>query len=204
VKVYVETNFILELVFGQEQYASCGQIMTLVQNGDINLIVPAYCLAEPHEKLGRQAKDRETIQQALNLEAKQLRRTSSYSQRINSIQELDKLFVQSIEEERQRFAYYRRQLLETAEIIPLTTEIIRQAAEYENFYGLKPQDGLVLASVIIHLRQNKADSVCFLNKDHKDFDNPDIKDELARYNCRLIFQFDHGYQFLQAQLERTG
>ena len=53
--IYVETNFVLELVFEQEQHTSCEQILALCESGRSRLIIPAYCLAEPHEKLkGRQ------------------------------------------------------------------------------------------------------------------------------------------------------
>jgi len=58
VNIYVETNFVLELAFEQEQCSSCNQILQLCEAGRANLVVPAYSLAEPHEKLSRQAKSR--------------------------------------------------------------------------------------------------------------------------------------------------
>ncbi len=61
--VYVETNFVLELVFQQEQLVSCEQILQLSEAERIKLTIPAYSLAEPHEKLSRQAHSRKEIQQ---------------------------------------------------------------------------------------------------------------------------------------------
>jgi hypothetical protein len=53
--IYVETNFVLELVFEQEQHISCEQMLALCESGRSPLIIPAYCLAEPHESSrGRQ------------------------------------------------------------------------------------------------------------------------------------------------------
>ena len=52
--IYVETNFVLELVFEQEQHASCEQILALCESGRSRLLIPTYCLAEPNEKLTRQ------------------------------------------------------------------------------------------------------------------------------------------------------
>lgn len=75
--VYVETNFVLELVFQQEQFVSCKQILQLSEAGRIKLVIPAYSLAEPHEKLSRQAKSRREIQQVLDNELRQLARTAS-------------------------------------------------------------------------------------------------------------------------------
>jgi len=66
--VYVETNFVLELAFDQEQKTQCELILNLCETGKINLIIPAYCLAEPHEKLTRQANHRKELQRSLDNE----------------------------------------------------------------------------------------------------------------------------------------
>lgn len=199
--VYVETNFVLELVFEQEQHMSCEQILNLCEVGKAHLIVPAYCLAEPHEKLTRQARSRRELQQNLEAELRQLARTTSYATRISSIQDIASLLVQSNEEEKQRFIHFRDRLTNVAEVIPLTLDILREAATYEAPYDLTPQDALVYMSVITHLRQNKSSASCFLNRNSKDFDNPDIVDELNKNNCIMIPRFDHGYGFIQARLQ---
>ena len=199
--IYVETNFILELVFQQEQFVSCEQILQLCEAGRTRLIIPAYSLAEPHEKLSRQAKSRKELQQKLNIELKQLGRTASYMTRINSIQDITTLLVQSNEEERQRFVQYRRRFLRSAEVIALTANILNDAATYEDPYDLSPQDALVYVSVITHLRQHRPQMACFLNRNSKDFDSPDIVDELNIFNCKMIPRFDHGYDFIQSQLQ---
>ncbi|MGI2904767.1 PIN domain-containing protein [Tolypothrix sp. VBCCA 56010] len=198
--IYVETNFVLELAFGQEQFTSCEQILHLCEAGQSQLVIPAYSLAEPHEKLSRQAKSRKEIQQALDAELRQLSRTASYMSRIRSIQDIALLLVQSNEEERKRFVEYRERLLKIAQIIPLTADILTEAAACESPYDLSPQDALVYASVITHLRQRSPAAACFLNRNSKDFDSPDIVDELNRLNCRMIPRFDQGYAFIQSRL----
>jgi predicted nucleic acid-binding protein len=196
--IYVETNFILELTFQQEQWVSCEQILELCQTGQSKLIIPAYSLAEPHEKLNRQAKSRRKLKQSLDSELRQLSRTIPYQSRIKSIQDIASLLIQSNIEERQRFIDYRERLANTGEIIPLTTEILLEAAAYEIPYGLGSQDALIYASVISHLRQYKPQAACFLNRNSKDFDIPNIVDELQELNCRMIPRFDHGYSFLKS------
>jgi predicted nucleic acid-binding protein len=201
VNIYVETNFVLELVFQQEQFVSCEQILQLSEAGRIKLVVPAYSLAEPHEKLSRQAKSRREIQQVLDTELRQLARTTSYTARINSIQDIANLLVQSNKDESQRFVQYRDRLLKNTEVIPLTADILTEAATYEDPFDLKPQDALVYASVIFHLRQHQPTVACFLNRNSRDFDSPDIVNELSKFNCRMIPRFDHGYDFIQSQLQ---
>jgi predicted nucleic acid-binding protein len=200
VNVYVETNFALELAFQQEQFESCEQILQLCEAERVQLVIPAYSLSEPHEKLNRQAKIRRDLQQGLDAELRQLSRTASYTSRISNIQDIANLLVQSNEEERQRFVQYRERLLQSAEVIALTVNILIEAARCEAPYDLKPQDALVYASVITHLRQHQPQIACFLNRNTKDFDNPDIVDELNRFNCRMIPRFDHGYGFIRSQL----
>jgi predicted nucleic acid-binding protein len=100
--IYAETNFVLELTFEQEQCRSCEEILALCEAGQATLILPAYSLAEPHEKLTRQSRDRRELQQQLEAELRQLSRTASYASRIQSIQDIASLLVQSNEEERHR------------------------------------------------------------------------------------------------------
>jgi predicted nucleic acid-binding protein len=200
VNVYIETNFVLELVFEQEQHTSCEQILALCEAGRSRLIIPAYCLAEPHEKLTRQAGSRRELQRNLETELRQLARTAAYTARINSIQDIATLLVRSNEEEKQRFIHYRDRLLSIAKIIPLTINVLREAATHESPYDLTPQDALVYALVIAHLRQNKPPVSYFLNRNSKDFDNPDLVDELDKNNCKMIPRCDHGYDFIQVRL----
>ncbi len=198
--IYVETNFVLELTFEQDQYLSCEQILQVCEAGQTNLIIPAYSLAEPHEKLIRQARSRKELQKSLDDELGQLVRTASYASRIKNIQDITSLLIQSNEEERHRFIQYRDRLLKVGEIVALNANILGEAASYETTYDLTPQDALVFASVITHLRHDLPKQACFLNRNFKDFNSPDIINELRQLNCRIISRFDSGYSFIQSQL----
>lgn len=173
--------------------------MRFCESGHVKLIIPAYSLAEPHEKLLRQAKSRRELQQGLNVELRQLIRTAPYTTRISSIQDIAGLLIQSNEEEQNRFTHYRDRILRIAEVVPLTSTVLAEAAANEEPFDLKPQDALVYTSVITHLRQSNPSIACFLNRNSKDFDNPDIVDELGKHNCRMIARFDQGIRFIQAQ-----
>jgi hypothetical protein len=52
-RLYVESNFVLELAFEQERHGICEQVLGYVEDGSLGLVLPAYCLAEPYETLGR-------------------------------------------------------------------------------------------------------------------------------------------------------
>ena len=198
--IYVETNFVLELVFEQEQCASCERILELCEENKANLIIPAYSLAEPHEKLIRQANDRRGLQESLDKELRELSRTKSYKNRLDSIEDIKSLIVQSSQEIGENFAKYRESLLKIAEIIPLNADILFESASAEENYNLSPQDALVYVSVLKHLQENKPQEACFLNRNWKDFKTPDIVDELQSLNCKMFGEFDGGYKFLQSKL----
>ncbi len=200
--VYVETNFVLELAFQQEEAKVCEDILNLAVAGQLRLLIPAYSLAEPHEKLIRQDRQRKELQRALNAEVVQLSRNTAHSDRVNRIQDISELLTKSSEEELQQFVYYRRQLLQFSEIIPLTSEILMLAAEAEGIYDLSPQDAIVYASAITSLQQLQPSRACFLNRNSKDFDLPGIVSALDQYNCRMIPQFRNGYRYLQSCINR--
>lgn len=197
--VYVETNFVLELVFEQEQWFVCEQILTACQEAsNFELIIPAYCLAEPNEKLRRQAGQREELQKNLSIEMRQLSRSQSYSERISRVAEISSLLAQSTADERERFDFYRNRILHIAQVIPLTSDVLRQSAFYEQQYKLTPQDALVYTSVILHLAAKTPMNCCFLNKNAKDFSKPSMIEELESYQCKMIPRFDQGLEFIQA------
>lgn len=54
--IYVETNFILELVFEQSEATNCEEILTIGEGGNARLIVPAFSFAEPQWTLTQQEK----------------------------------------------------------------------------------------------------------------------------------------------------
>jgi hypothetical protein len=89
------------------------------------------------------------------------------------------------------------------EIVALNARILGNAARYETTHDLTPQDALVYASVMIHLQHDAPQQACFLNRNSKDFDSPDIIDELKQVNCKMIPRFDGGYHFIQSQLSST-
>jgi predicted nucleic acid-binding protein len=197
VNVYVESNYVLELAFQQEQSDECEQILRFAELGSISLILPAYCFAESHEKLSRQRDKRIALQRDLDVEIRQLRRTATYGLRIDSLRDISSLLIQSYKEERLRFERFRDRLLQTCQLIPLTQQILVAAAANERRFDLKPQDAIVFAAVMQHLVSQAGEASCFLNKNTRDFDNPDIIEEVRRHHCRMIPRFDDGLRYIR-------
>lgn len=55
--VYVESNFVLELAFLQEECAQAEEISKLAESGEIQLAIPAFSGGEPYERMIRRSRD---------------------------------------------------------------------------------------------------------------------------------------------------
>jgi predicted nucleic acid-binding protein len=195
--VYVESNFILELAWMQEEHDSCEKILALCENRQITLVMPAYSFGETYETLGRHQKNRRLLNTALETELKQLKRSHLHKDKIESYQMISVL-LESDAEENQSFLQSHRRLLELAEIIPLTKDILLAAQTSPKLNS--PQDSIVYASVLQHLHQHNHKPSCFINKNAKDFNDPDVVEELHNNNCKLLFSFNNGYGYIQANI----
>ncbi len=199
--VYVESNFVLELALLQEQHESCQELLDLAASKQIRLIVPAFSLAEPYETLIRNNKKRQKLSQDLKKELSQLSRSRPYQEQIRTFEDTTAFLVSSQEEEKQRLQLAIENMLKVCEIIPLTVEILTAAIAYQSEYNLEPQDSIVYASVLEHISKSGERLRCFLNRNSKDFDDPDIKEALSSYNCLMLFRFDNGISYVKSTLE---
>ncbi len=202
--IYVESNFVLELALLQEQHGSCEGVLGICEAGVANLLVPAYSLIEPYETLVRRHSQRKEMKRKLDAELRQITRSAAYSQRLARIQDLTLLLIDSADEEAKRLEQVRERFLKTAEVISLEVSVLIAASQYQRDHGLSPQDSVVYASVLSHLVQASPSESCFLNKNSKDFDDPDLVEELKRRRCKMIPRFDQGYEYVREQARKSG
>jgi len=195
--IYVESNFILELALLQEQSKSCIKIIDICRQGQANIVLPAFSIAEPYETLGRRSRDRNALADRLDSELRQLSRTQPYTEGINTLREVTGFLVRSTEEERSRLKQVMEEVLEFAKVIPLDFTIITSAHSLEESLEFSPQDAIVLASVFKHLEESGGEPSCFLNRNAKDFDDPDIMKRLGENNCKLLPRFDDGLRYIR-------
>ena len=123
-------------------------------------------------------------------------RTEFYTTDIHKIQNLTNILIKSTEDEMNRLENVKNDLIGISEMIPLSSEVLKSSAEHQKEHDLSPQDALVYTSVIYHLEKSKPEDACFLNKNSKDFDDPDISEMLEKYKCKMLTRFDHGYQYI--------
>ena len=92
-------------------------------------------------------------------------------------------------------------IVDVADIIPLEAQVLTESIRYQQIHDFSPQDAIVHASIISNLRRGRSDNPsCFLNRNSKDFDDQNIVDELQRFQCKLIPNFDSGVKFVLSDL----
>lgn len=195
--VYVETNFVLELALVQEQRGSCEEILDLTETGSVALVIPAYSLVEPYDTLVRRHRQRKDLKADLDLEIDQLTRSASYTDRLRGFHDLSALLIDSADEEAKRLEELRERLMRICQVIPLDAACLETATRYQDQHKFSPQDALVYASVVSHLSESPSGRSCFLNRNARDFDDPDIVEELRTHDCKLIARFDDGLEHVR-------
>jgi hypothetical protein len=199
-KVYVESNFVLELTLSQEQHESCEKILELCLTGPHSLVLPAFCIPESFYALIGKARARSKLVADFQAETGQLSRSSLYRDRLAEFEQVAALLSKSIEAEEAEFHARAAALLQHATILPLdattlaTSAVLRSTAVLAEYF-----DSIVLASVLNDLRASTSEASCLLNRNRSDFDDPQIVAMLAELGCKSVFNFDDGLAYLTSQ-----
>lgn len=204
--LYAETNFVLELAFQQEGHEKCRAILDLVEESDgLELALPAFCIGEAYERQICRQRDREGLHRRLMDELGELSCFPSYAGRLGELQEVTALLAESGEEELQRLETVLGELYNAATLIPLDKAVARQAHRQQSCRGLGPQDALVYASILSHLRCTQAvgspveQHSCFVTCDN-DFTDEDIRTDLEALGCKILFKFDDALGYIRSRL----
>jgi hypothetical protein len=200
VTVYVESNFVLECALQQEESASCNDIIALAASGRITLVIPAFSLAEPHQAISGKAKVRTELGNQLRRQLNELGRSKPYHAIPATFGSLASVLIASAELERDGLKRTISNLLSIAEIVALDAAILNSAAALQVQVGLSGQDSIVLASILAHLDSKKSTESCFLNRNTKDFDDPDIREALEKRGCKFLTNFEDGLRYVQSRI----
>jgi len=192
--LYAESNFILELAYLQEEHEQCERILDLASAGHLQLIFPAFAIAEPYWAWVGRRKRRQTVHSELVKELRELGRSAPYAESVEQFTEITRALLVSGEDDKLRLDQTIERVLQVSTLIPLETGTIRMAIDIQITTSLGPQDSIVYASLLSDLGNVvRPEPKYFVTKNSKDFDNPDITDELSRLHCTLCTGFGEAY-----------
>lgn len=198
--VYVESNFVLEVALQQEECDTCNAIVELANRGLIVLAVPAFSLAEPHVAIVGKEKVRSQLRKDLDAHLGDLARSKPHRTVSTDFAALAAVLATSAQFERDGVRDAISGLVQRSEVIALDATILKSALKVQVEFGMSGQDAIVLASVLVHLDAQRPTQSCFLNRNTRDFDDPDIRKKLDTYGCKFFGNFAQGLGYVQAQI----
>lgn len=194
--IFVETNFVIEVALEQQEVAACEVLLQLAAERRIRLLVPAYSFVEPHETFTRRHIDREALRSRMSNELAQLGRSTPLAERVAASQDMVKLLVDSMEYETTRLDEVKQRVWAAAEVLPLNLPVLRNATECQGRFDLSAQDAVVYASIRARLKVDHAAESCFVSRNPGDFDDPDLRQDLAALNCKYFSSFATAVQYI--------
>jgi hypothetical protein len=198
--VYVESNFVLEQSLQQEECDSCAEFIDLAAKGRNMLAVPAFSLAEPHVAILGKEKARSRLSNDLRRQLFELGRSKPHRGVPATFDALASVLIASAQFERDGVRDTISALLRTADVISLDAAVLSSAANIQMEFGMSGQDAIVLASVLAHLDVHRPLESCFLNRNTKDFDDPDVREKLEACGCKFFGKFEDGLRYVTARI----
>lgn len=202
--VIVESNFVLELAFQQEQAESCTRLLELAGRREIQLVIPACALFEPYETLVRRVQNRERVAEDLEKELQQLARSVTYADLALTLRSIKTRLIGSGGQYGESLARTVEQIVQVATVVPLNADAMKRSLAAQASYRMPPQDSVIFASVEQYLSEQGDGPKVFANKNERDFDCAMLRARLADFNCRLILSFSDACDYIENLLAKNS
>lgn len=191
-RVYAESNFVLEIALEQEQHRACEDLVRLAADVAIELVLPSFALLEPYHTLMRRGSEGQGLQRRLEDQAKQLERTASIAADVPRLREAADLVLRADQAASKRLLEVQTTLLRVARVSMIDGRVLDDALKLAaDVKQLELPDAVMLAAVLADASERPSQSV-FLDRNTRDFNDPDIKARLRQVSCQLIGGFDGG------------
>ena len=178
--VYVESNFVLEIALGQEQSISAETILSLAEQGKVELAFPSFALSEPFTTLMYRSGKRLSLYRELGATLKEIKRSEALKHIALSMETLVAALQEARENEFSPLHSVFGRMLAAGRSIETDLSIFGDALAYQGSLGLFSQDSLIYAAVVNDLKKKpEKEKKCFLSRDKNAFsreDNPVAKE----------------------------
>lgn len=131
------------------------------------------------------------------MELGQLARSKALAEQVDAHRSLSATLLGAGEPELDALRRLIIRMLKAIHAIPLDASTLERALAIEERFGLDILDAVVLASVLAHLETRSPEAAVFLNRNTKDFDDPEIVKELNDRHCKLITHFNEALNHIR-------
>lgn len=205
--VYIETNFVIEVVREQEQHSAANTILDLAERGQIELAFPNFVLAECFENVLRKHRERNSSHSSLKKALSELQRSEPHRQIMVDFGPVISILQDSQVRELNLLHSTLDKLINIGKCLEVKKNGIKQALFYQENLDLDPKDSIIYSTIIDDLKVRASEErKCFLSRDRTAFDSDDdrrIKAELETYNCTYKGSFYGGLMFIQNHLQQN-
>lgn len=194
--LYVESNFVLELVFEQEQTVVCRDLLSL-HGTKVTICIPGFSLLEPQYALYGQRDEREKLATAVLREADRLEKSEQYRRGLfTPVREIGADFARLNELYENSYNQLVRRLANEVKVLPLTPQVITLSSELTERGSFSRFDSVILASILVDLASTAPLHSCFVTKDEIFARRASRLPELLAAKCTVKDKFADAYQYL--------
>jgi predicted nucleic acid-binding protein len=168
VRVYIESNFLLEIALQQEQAAAAARLLDWAEAGRIGMALPVVSLCEPFSLLAYRARHREMLKQSLDRETRELQRESPRRELAGAMDAWAQQLIQVGRQHADALNSVVERLLRTADLLPLTPETFDRAMRLQVEHDLSIRDAMTLAMILAACEAAPSEAGCFVSRDAKD------------------------------------
>ncbi len=196
-RVLVETNFLLEYAFEQEESADCDGVLGLAGAGRIELALPVFSVLEARMAVDRRAvewnQQRDALRNGILREGTRMGSLQGGAAAVRK--DFDAMIDLYLAEASRRLDRITERVLRVGAALPMQPSTLAMARELRDEFGLKGPDTVVLATVLESLAEKRAPAI-FINRNSNDFDTRAIRERLTHLACDLAFSFRRAHQRL--------
>lgn len=193
-KVYVETNFLLELALVQHENAACESLLAHAERAHIAIAMPACAIVEARIALENKRRHVSEFFGAYDRHVRgQLSRIANIGALRDSRDALFRELTSGLEEAESRYVAASRRIRALGGVIAMTADAIEFAEGRSS--GLDYNDALVFAAIASDADYGQADT-CFVTRD-RDFAG--LAEAMRSARCTVLRSFED----LRAKIEAT-
>ncbi len=186
-KVYVETNWLLDLALEQERIRASSFVVKLAKDKKVHLFLPEISLVEADQKIVRRRLQRETLIENLRQEGRELIRSRDARYQLQAaVIDQDIFQLRDISDfERQHFNATVRDISKFLTWLHLDDDSLQKSFDFEEHYDLNRLDALVYAVIRADAASDLASEKCFIDYDG-DFKEPELKRDMTGIGITLL------------------